>query len=85
MSEYQKLAGPTKVATHNNTGVEKCESKEFDEGIAHFNNAIALDPTISVLYFNRAIAFNKIGFQHSALGDLSIVHALEPGLELPQF
>lgn len=77
MSDYKRLYGSTKIVKHNNDGIEKCENEEYDSGIANFNMAIRLDPNVSVLYFNRAIAFQKLDLNLASLLDLEIVQSLE--------
>ncbi len=76
MSDYKRLSGSTEVERYNNLGVEKCENKELDLGIANFNRAIRLNPNISVLYFNRAIAFIELGFNFSSVVDFEHTETL---------
>ena len=63
----------------NNLGVDKCKAGDYDTGIAHFNDAIRKFPDefeIKVLYTNRAIAFQDIGFPISATQDAAVVDIL---------
>ena len=75
-TEYVKLSGHSELSKSNNLGVDKCKAGEFDAGIAQFNQAIRLFPNNRVLYINRAVAFQSIGFTLSSICDASASHIL---------
>lgn len=77
MSVYKKMIGSTKLVKYNNTGIEQCEQGDFDKGIANFNQAIGQDPRVSIPYFNRSIAFNKVGLYLSARADYEVYRVLD--------
>ena len=76
-TEYIKLSDDSELSKHNNLGVEKCKAGEYDAGIASFNQAIRLFPNKRVLYANRAIAFQDMGFTLSAINDASVLDLLK--------
>ena len=80
MTVYKKLPDSTEVGRYNNLGIKYCKNKQFDEGIANFNNAIRLNPDIPQLYINRSIAFTKLGFHYASLADLEIAQNLVPSI-----
>ena len=75
-TEYITLKGSSELSNENNLGVEKCKLGEFDAGIAHFNQAIRRFPNKRVLYANRAIAFQDMGFTLSAVHDAAVCSLL---------
>lgn len=79
-TKYIKLDDDSEISNMNNLGVDKCKAGEYDAGIAHFNQAIRLCQydllKAKVLYDNRAIAFQSIDFQLSAIHDASVLDIL---------
>ena len=65
------------AAQYNNLGVDKCESGNFDESIANFSKAIQFKPKLAVLYFNRSLAFHKLGLPSAAKVDFETIQTLE--------
>ena len=74
---YQKINSDTDAALYNNLGVNKCESGQFDEGIANFSRAIQFKPKISIPYLNRAIAFFHLSMPHAAKADIEAAQVLQ--------
>lgn len=46
---------------YNNLGVEEYQKGNYDKAISYFNKAIESDPNNAVVYFNRGLAYFKMG------------------------
>ncbi len=62
------------AAASNDRGVAMAASRRYDDALAHFDRAIALEPTLSAAHVNRALALLMTGRLHEALG--SADHAI---------
>ncbi len=80
-TEYITLDGDSELSQYNNLGVQKCQTCEFDAGIAQFNQAIRLFPDAEVLYINRAVAFQGLGFTLSAIHDAAVASNIRKNKE----
>ena len=56
-------------ALHKATGNAQMSAKKYDDAIAAYTDAIALDPTNAVYYSNRAAAHTSKGDHASAVAD----------------
>jgi tetratricopeptide (TPR) repeat protein len=64
----------------NNRGLEALNRGEYDKGIADFNEALRLNPTLAVAYYNRAEAWRNKGEYDRAIADYNQAVAIDPTL-----
>ncbi|KAJ7102357.1 putative stress-induced protein STI1 [Mycena belliarum] len=60
------------------TGNTQMSSKQYDQAIESYTQAIALDPTSAIYYSNRAAAYSSKGDHLSAVGDAEQAIAVDP-------
>ncbi len=63
---------------YNKRGIAYCEKGKYDEGIAQFNNAIALVPEFANAYYNRGTAYKAKGEFEKVINDYTEVLKLRP-------
>ena len=90
---FLAIAAPSECSTdqtpraqalrHHNTGVELARHGRLDEAIAEYDAGIALDPSISSLYYARAKAYTELRQFQPALTDLNKALELDP--DKPQY
>jgi stress-induced-phosphoprotein 1 len=61
-----------------NKGNQAFSSGKFEEAIAHFSEAIKLDPNNHVLYSNRSAAYASLHKYEEALADAEKTISLDP-------
>jgi tetratricopeptide (TPR) repeat protein len=69
---------PTSVAQFLDRGVTLLDSGRYDEAIADFSSAIALDKTKGIAYADRALAYLWKGDKVHARADLDAAAAIDP-------
>ncbi len=73
---FRKHDGEMPANVHNNKGVDFCVQWQFDAGIAEFNKALRANPDYPIAYFNRGLAFTRLGLENAALTDFETVRLL---------
>ncbi|ELS04003.1 ABC-type branched-chain amino acid transport system, periplasmic component [Xenococcus sp. PCC 7305] len=64
-------------------GISLSEQDEFEEAIAAYTQAIQLDPTNALAYYNRGLAFYHLRNQTAALEDFTKTIELRPDVAIP--
>ena len=77
----EPLARRDVVATHVNRGILRVRSGELVEGIADFDAAVGLDPTVGEAWFNRGAALLRLSRPAEALA--SFEEAVARGIDRP--
>lgn len=67
-----------KAEKHKQSGNSLMSSKKYDEAIAAYSDAIALDSANPIYYSNRAAAYSSKGDHLSAVGDAELALASDP-------
>ena len=71
---YKKQAGDIPTVIHNNKGVDKCNSGNYQEAIAEFDEALRLDPKNLDAEYNKAIALISWG-RHIVLNGNTMINS----------
>jgi len=83
-SECQTNESPrTQALRHQNAGLELARHGRLSEAVAEYEAAIALDPSISSLYYMRGLAYIDLQDFQAALADLNSALELDP--DPPQY
>ena len=69
---------PHDVKTHNNLGITYIQLAMFDEAVDTFKEALGLDSSYSLAYYNLACLYGRIGDVENAVGYLRQAVALQP-------
>ena len=81
----RKIAPPTSVMDspeyHYRNGLKYLDSDHIDDAMKSFDRAIALDPTFSLGYIGKGLAFGRKGEFNPALENMSKAKGLDPGIE----
>ncbi len=89
MSTVKVVANPSKgdgmpesvqetVRTHLNHGRACLDKGKYDDAIADYDKAIALDPNVAIAYTNRGLAYGRKGAFDRAIADYTKAIALDP-------
>jgi tetratricopeptide (TPR) repeat protein len=70
-------------STSFDRGMACLERKEFDHAIAEFTAAIGLDPRHAPSFYNRGVAYGRLGFAHASIEQLDrAVHDYSEAIRL---
>lgn len=75
LSEAEKTE---KAEALKNDGNSKLASRQFNEAIALYSEAISLNPRNAIYYSNRAAAYSHIGEHQKAISDCNAAIKLDP-------
>jgi len=78
MEVMAKAASPTASPDLIDTARSLLDSGKYDEAIAKFNEAIAKNAGIFILYYNRGLAYEKKGDKTNAINDYLKATELKP-------
>ena len=69
---------PQDAAGYNKRGIAWAEKRDFDRGIADYNEALRLNPQYAIAYYNRGIAWRNKGDYERAIADYSEALRINP-------
>ncbi|MCI0782040.1 MAG: tetratricopeptide repeat protein [Chloroflexi bacterium] len=70
--------GPTDAQGYNSSGVKLFERGQAEEALAQYNEAIGLDSSFAVAYFNRGQTYFALGQPQKAVQDYAEAIRLNP-------
>ena len=70
--------GLSEAEKHNNAGAANHSQGRFEETIAEYDEAIRLNPLLTVAYNNRGLAYIRLGKHRRAINDLNEAIRLNP-------
>ena len=66
------------VRTHLDHGRACLDKGKYDDAIADYDKAIALDPNVALAYTNRRVAYEQKGDKDQAIADFRKVLEINP-------
>src|SRR5262245_54912324 len=72
------VSAGNRAVAYTNRGIAYSGKKDYDRGIADFNEAIRLDPSLAEPYHNRGCAYQDKGNYDRAIADYSEAITIDP-------
>jgi tetratricopeptide (TPR) repeat protein len=72
------VSAGNRAVAYTNRGIAYSGKKDYDRGIADFNEAIRLDPSLAEPYNNRGVAYQDKGDYDRAVADFSEAITIDP-------
>ena len=69
------------VRTHLDHGRACLDKGKYDDAIADYTKAIALDPNVATAYTNRGLAYKKKGDKEQAIADFRKALEIDPSYQ----
>ena len=80
-SATRPIASATPAKTYFDRGHKEAEDGNYQKAIEDYTEAIRLEPSLSIAYLNRGLAYNKLNQYQNAISDLSFAIQLKPDAE----
>ncbi len=83
LSTYKSLLDiePNKNAHYNTAVIHLINTRKYDLAVAHFSDAIKIDPKYVDAYYGRGVTYQKMGDKTNAIADFRSCLALTPEYE----